>query len=82
MLQVTRDSFVNHSIALSDTLLLITVNAFHKLLLSSAGCMSQAAHLPVEQCSRILENWAALFEPVGPHSLPAPAPRRFTNTNC
>lgn len=72
MLQVTRDGFVNRVIALSDTLLLISVNTFHELLLSSSSYMSQAAHLLVVQCSRTLENLAALFEPMGPRSFPAP----------
>lgn len=82
MLQVTRDGFVNRVIALSDTLLLISVNTVHKLLLSSSGYMSQAAHLLVVQCSRTLENLAVLFEPMGPRSFPAPTLCAFMNTNC
>lgn len=81
MLHAARDGFMNRCIALCETLLLIIAVLFQELL-SSCGYMSQTAHLLVVQRSSTLENLAALFEPVGPLSPPAPTLCHFINTNC
>lgn len=73
--------FMNRCIALWETLLLIIAVIFQELL-SSRSYVSQTAHLLVVQRSSTLENLAALFEPVGPLSLPAPKLCHFINTNC